>query len=121
MQCSYMCWRSISSSVRRLLSSVDSAHKPLFSESCITIASAIIMPWLGASNNRLALQTNSGALRADAAQSNVCAYMAWIALAGLVTNAVLHIPGADSIAALLLLSLVLHEENEVRKGESCNC
>jgi divalent metal cation (Fe/Co/Zn/Cd) transporter len=87
----------------------------------LLVASAIIMPWLGASKKRQALQTNSGALRADAAQSNICAYMSWIALAGLVTNAVLHIPWADSIAALLLLPLVLYEANEARKGESCNC
>lgn len=87
----------------------------------LLVASAIIMPWLGASKKRLALQTNSGALRADAAQSNICAYMSWIALAGLVTNAVLHIPWADSVAALLLLPLVLYEANEARKGDSCNC
>ncbi|MCU1323009.1 MAG: putative Co/Zn/Cd cation transporter [Acidobacteriaceae bacterium] len=87
----------------------------------LLVASAIIMPWLGASKKRLALQTNSGALRADAAQSNICAYMSWIALAGLVTNAVLHIPWADSIAALLLLPLVLYEANEALKGKSCSC
>lgn len=87
----------------------------------LLVASAIIMPWLGASKKRLALKTNSGALRADAAQSNICAYMSWIALAGLITNAVLHIPWADSVAALLLLPLVLYEANEARKGESCNC
>ncbi len=87
----------------------------------LLIASAVIMPWLGASKKRLAHQTNSGALRADAAQSNICAYMFWIALAGLVANAVLHIPWADSVAALLLLPLVLYEANEARKGESCNC
>ena len=87
----------------------------------LLIASAIIMPWLGASKKRLAFQTNSGALKADAAQSNICAYMSWIALAGLVTNAVLHILWADSVAALLLLPLVLYEANETRKGESCNC
>ncbi|WP_353070465.1 cation transporter [Tunturibacter empetritectus] len=41
----------------------------------LLITSAIIMPWLGATKKRLARETNSGALRADAAQSNICAYM----------------------------------------------
>ena len=62
---------------------------------------------LGASKKHLAHQANSGALKADAAQNNICTYMSWIALAGLVTNAVFHIPWADSVAALLLLPLVL--------------
>ncbi len=87
----------------------------------LLIASAVVMPWLGASKRGLALLTNSGALKADAAQSNICAYMSWIALAGLVTNAVFHIPWADSVAALLLLPLVLYEANETLKGKNCNC
>jgi divalent metal cation (Fe/Co/Zn/Cd) transporter len=87
----------------------------------LLIASAVVRPWLGAAKKRLAVETDSGALKADAAQSNICAYMSWIALVGLFMNAVFHIPWADSVAALLLLPLVLYEANEALKGKKCNC
>lgn len=87
----------------------------------LLIAAAIVMPLLGAAKKRLAITTKSGALKADAAQSNLCAYMAWIALAGLVLNALFHVPWADSVAALFLLPLILREANEARKGEVCEC
>jgi len=68
---------------------------------------------------RLAAETGSRALKADAAQSDICAYMSWIALAGLLVNFFLHIPWADSVAALLLLPIVLKEAREASKGEVC--
>lgn len=87
----------------------------------ILAAAAIIMPLLGRAKKRLAAQTASRALRADAAQSNICAYMSWIALAGLLVNFLFHIPWADSAAALLLLPIVLKEAREASKGEVCDC
>ena len=87
----------------------------------ILAAAAIIMPLLGRAKKRLAVQTVSRALRADAAQSNICAYMSWIALAGLLLNFLFHIPWADSAAALLLLPIVLKEAREAGKGEACDC
>lgn len=87
----------------------------------LLIAAALVMPLLGRAKKKLAAKAHSGALRADAAQSNICAYMSWIALAGLIVNAAFHIPWADSLAALLLLPLVIREANEAREGETCGC
>lgn len=87
----------------------------------LLVAAAMIMPILGIAKRRLARKTGSRALRADAAQSNICAYMSWIALAGLILNATLHLSWADSVAALLLLPLILREANEARRGEICEC
>ncbi len=87
----------------------------------LLVVASIIMPILGKTKRQLAAQTQSGALKADAAQSNVCAYMSWIALAGLIVNALFHIAWADPLAALFLLPLVIHEANEARKGEVCAC
>lgn len=87
----------------------------------LLVAAATIMPILGAAKKRLAKSTGSGALRADAAQTNICAYMSWIALAGLILNATLHLSWADSAAAFLLLPLIVREANEARRGESCEC
>lgn len=87
----------------------------------LLVAAATIMPILGAAKKRLAKSTGSSALRADAAQTNICAYMSWIALGGLILNATLHLSWADSVAALLLLPLILREANEARRGENCEC
>ena len=87
----------------------------------LLLAAAVIMPLLGRAKNRLAVATGSRALKADAAQSNVCAYMSWIALAGLLVNLFLHLAWADSAAALLLLPIVLKEAAEASKGEVCEC
>jgi divalent metal cation (Fe/Co/Zn/Cd) transporter len=85
----------------------------------ILAAAAVIMPLLGRAKKRLAVATASRALRADAAQSNICAYMSWIALAGLLLNFLFHIPWTDPAAALLLLPIVLSEAREAAKGEVC--
>jgi divalent metal cation (Fe/Co/Zn/Cd) transporter len=85
----------------------------------LLVAAAAIMPWLSRSKRKLATQTCSHALRADAAQSSVCAYMSWIALGGLTANAIFHVPWVDPAAALLIVPLVLYEANEARKGETC--
>jgi divalent metal cation (Fe/Co/Zn/Cd) transporter len=85
----------------------------------LLIAAAIVMPWLSTQKKRLALKTNSSSLKADAAQSLMCAYLAWIALAGLVLNAVLKISWADPTAALLLLPIVLREGWEAVQGKAC--
>ena len=85
----------------------------------LLMAAAVIMPLLGRAKKRLATQTGSRVLNADAAQSNICAYMSWIALAGLGVNFIFHLPWADSLAALLLLPIVLKEAREAREGELC--
>jgi uncharacterized protein YbjT (DUF2867 family) len=59
------------------------------------------------------------ALRADAAESAVCGYLALIALAGLVLNAIWRVSWADAVAALALLPLIIHEAREAMKGKPC--
>lgn len=93
--------------------------KPSYAGIGLLIAASIIMPLLGRAKRRLAIETGSKALKADATQSSVCAYMSWIALAGLGANAVFHIPWADSVAAVLLVPLVVREANDARRGKIC--
>jgi divalent metal cation (Fe/Co/Zn/Cd) transporter len=87
----------------------------------LLLAAAMVMPLLGRAKRRLAAATGSGALKADAAQSSVCGYMSWIALAGLAANAMFHLPWADPAAGLLLLPLVIREAKEAWRGKSCCC
>ena len=50
----------------------------------LLVLAAMIMPWLAAQKRQLSTATASAALRADAAESAVCGYLALIALTGLV-------------------------------------
>jgi divalent metal cation (Fe/Co/Zn/Cd) transporter len=75
----------------------------------ILLAAAVGMPWLAARKRQLAATTSSAALKADAAESALCAYMAWIGLAGLAVNAIWGKSWADPLAALALTPLILRE------------
>ena len=85
----------------------------------LLILAAIVMPWFARQKRRLAATTSSAALRADAAESAVCGYLALIALAGLAVNAISGVSWADPAAALLLLPLILREGWEAIKGKPC--
>ena len=80
---------------------------------------AMIMPWLAAQKRQLSIRSGSAALRADAAESAVCGYLALIALAGLAVNAVWKVSWADPVAALALLPLIIREGWEAWKGKPC--
>jgi divalent metal cation (Fe/Co/Zn/Cd) transporter len=89
----------------------------------ILLAAAVLMPWLAKQKRRLGTIAASTALTADAAQSALCAYMAWIALAGLLANSIWGISWADPVAALALTPLILREGwIAVRTSKlSCDC
>ncbi|HTF25169.1 MAG TPA: cation transporter [Candidatus Limnocylindria bacterium] len=75
----------------------------------ILLAAAVVMPWLAGRKRQLAAITSSAALKADAAESSLCAYMAWIALAGLAVNAIWGKSWADPAAAVALTPIILRE------------
>lgn len=89
----------------------------------ILLVAAVVMPWLASRKRKLAFVTSSAALKADAEESALCGYMAWIALAGLLVNAIWNKPWADPIAALALTPLILREGWEAihSSGFGCQC
>jgi divalent metal cation (Fe/Co/Zn/Cd) transporter len=87
----------------------------------ILLAAAVAMPWLASRKRKLAAVTSSAALKADAAESALCGYMAWIALAGLVVNAIWNKPWADPIAALALTPLIVREGWEALHSSRLGC
>ena len=87
----------------------------------ILLAAAVGMPWLAARKRQLAAITSSAALKADAAESALCAYMAWIALAGLAVNAIWGKSWADPLAALALTPLILREGWEAFQSSKLCC
>ena len=85
----------------------------------LLILAALVMPWLAKQKRQLSAATASAALRADAAESAVCGYLALIALVGLVVNAIWRVSWADPIAALALLPLIIREGWVSMKGKPC--
>jgi divalent metal cation (Fe/Co/Zn/Cd) transporter len=95
--------------------------KPTFLGIAILVAAAVVMPWLAKEKQRLSGATGSAALRADAAQSALCAYLSLIALAGLAINAIWHVKWADPLAAFAILPLIVWEGRESMRGRACGC
>ncbi len=93
--------------------------EPSYLGIALLVAAAILMPWLSAQKSKLAVKTNSGSLKADAVQSSMCGYLAWIALGGLILSAVFKFSWADPAAALLLLPIVIREGWEAVQGKGC--
>jgi divalent metal cation (Fe/Co/Zn/Cd) transporter len=96
-----------------------SEPKPTLLGIAVLIAAAAIMPWLAKEKRRLSASTGSAALRADAAESALCAYLSVIALAGLALNAIWREAWADPVAALVIVPLILWEGREAIRGKAC--
>ena len=98
-----------------------SQPKPTYLGIAILIAAALVMPWLAREKRKLSAATGSAALRADAAESALCAYLSLIALVGLGLNVTWHVAWADPVAALVVTPLILWEGCETIRGKSCGC
>lgn len=79
------------------------------------------MPLLAKRKRSLAAATGSAALRADAAESAACGYLAMIALVGLVLNAIWHLSWADPVSALCLLLFIGREGWEAIRAKRVCC
>ncbi len=88
----------------------------------LACASLVAMPLLSRAKRRVARQLDSAAMRADAKQTEFCAWLSAILLAGLVLNAVFAVWWADPAAALLMVPLIMREGVEALRGDHCgNC
>jgi len=100
---------------RHLLSHVSPSASPLGIG--LTTLSLIVMPLLARAKLRTADALDSRALRADAHETIVCAWLSLTTLSGLVLNALLGWWWADPLAALAMLPLVVREGVEAWRGE----
>jgi divalent metal cation (Fe/Co/Zn/Cd) transporter len=87
----------------------------------VLVVAAIIMPVLARKKRHLSAQTGSAALRADAAESALCAYLSIIALIGLAVHAIWHVAWADPVAALVITPFILFEARDTMRGKACGC
>ena len=87
----------------------------------ILLAAAVVMPWLASRKRKLAVVTSSAALKADAEESALCGYMAWIALVGLAINALWSKSWADPAAALAITPIIIREGWEAIHASRLDC
>lgn len=105
------------------LTSLILGHHP--SSSCagiaITSAALAVMPVLAWLKRRKAQQVGNAALAADAVQSATCAYLALIALVGLVVNSAFHLYWLDAVGALVAVPFLVREARSLWRGQRCSC
>ena len=85
----------------------------------ITALSVVVMPLLAVAKRRVASGLSSAALRADATQTSLCAYLSAITLGGLILNALLGWWWADPFAALCMVPIIAKEGLEAIRGDEC--
>ena len=81
----------------------------------LTTLSLIVMPLLARAKLRVAAALGSRALRADAHETIVCAWLSATTLLGLAFNALLGWWWADPLAALAMLPIIIREGLEAWK------
>jgi len=85
----------------------------------LAAASLVVMPLLSRAKRRVAHDLRSGAMHADARQTEFCTYLSAILLAGLVLNAAFGMWWADSVAALLMTPIIIKEGVAGLSGRAC--
>ncbi|MGH9942011.1 MAG: cation transporter [Pyrinomonadaceae bacterium] len=87
----------------------------------LAAASLLVMPLLARAKRVVARELDSGALAADARQTELCTYLSAILLGGLLLNALFGWWWADPAAALLMTPIIAKEGVAALRGESCGC
>ena len=77
------------------------------------------MPLLAHFKRRIATKLDSGALEAETRQTEVCAYLSAILLAGLGLNASFGWWWADPLAGLAMTPLIAKEGWDAIRGRTC--
>jgi len=85
----------------------------------LSVASLIVMPVLARAKRRVAARLESRALHADSRQTDLCAWLSAILLAGLALNALGGWWWADPAAALVMVPIIAREGVEALRGEGC--
>lgn len=81
--------------------------------------SLVIMPMLAAAKRKVGTALASGAMCADAKQSDFCFYLSAILLAGLLLNALFGVWWADPAAALVMTPIIAREGIRGIQAKGC--
>jgi divalent metal cation (Fe/Co/Zn/Cd) transporter len=82
--------------------------------------SLVVMPFLARAKRGVAARISSAAMHADSRQTDFCAYLSAILLAGLLLNALLCWWWADPLAGLAMVPIVAREGWNAVRGKSCS-
>jgi divalent metal cation (Fe/Co/Zn/Cd) transporter len=85
----------------------------------IACVSLVVMPLLTRAKRRVGAQLESAAMNADARQTELCAYLSAILLAGLLLNALANLWWADPISGLIMVPIIAKEGVEGLRGKPC--
>lgn len=85
----------------------------------IALLSLIVMPLLARAKRKIGQRINSRALVADSRQTVLCAYLSAILLLGLILNSSFGLWWSDSVAALMMVPIIVREGVEALRGETC--
>lgn len=95
------------------------APRPSFVGIGLAITSLIMMPFLARAKRRVAGRLGSAAMTGDAKQTEFCAYLSAILLAGLLLNAAFGLWWADPAAALIMVPIIAKEGVDALRGKTC--
>lgn len=87
----------------------------------ILALSVFVMPLLARAKREVANEMQSGALRAEAKQTSLCAYLSFIALAGVALNAAFGWWWADPVAAFAMVPIIVVEGIAGVRGTTDDC
>lgn len=85
----------------------------------VAVLSLIVMPLLASAKRKVAASLKSRAMHADSRQTDICAYLSAILVAGLGLNALFGWWWADPLAALAMVPIIGKEGLEALRGEHC--
>ena len=86
----------------------------------LLVASVIVMPLLAHAKGKVARSMQSRALSAESRQTNLCAYLSAIALAGVALNTFAGWWWADPLAALAMVPIISREGFEGIRAEKAH-
>jgi divalent metal cation (Fe/Co/Zn/Cd) transporter len=85
----------------------------------IAALSLFVMPLLAREKRKVAVKINSRAMRADSRQTDICAYLSAILLAGLGLNYLFGWWWADPAAAFIMVPIIAREGIQALRGKTC--
>ena len=87
----------------------------------IGVAALFVMPLLACAKRNVGRAVGSPAMIADSQQTQFCTYLSAVLVAGLLLNFFLGWWWSDSVAALVMVPIIMNEGEEAVRMKKCPC